>query len=154
MLGAIAPRVVKFAEKEITRPMREPGSLPQIDPLLSSFLHAVDKEEEQEHLQQLLTHVDDILKKTTTDADEYQEALRQLIVALRNCKAHPNNNPIHNFRHYAATAAKHVRMGQKRAAQPEFTALKEELRRLLRADLRFALWRSEIGKQVCGLSEW
>ena len=47
MLGVIAQRGVKFTEKEIARLMKEPGSSAQIDPLLSPFLRAVDKEEEQ-----------------------------------------------------------------------------------------------------------
>ncbi len=134
--------------------MKEPGSSPQIDPLLSPFLQAVDKEEEQECLQQLLTQVADLLKKTTTNADEHQEALRQLIVALRKCKADPEHNSIRNFTHYTASVAKHVRLGQRRLARPEFTALKEELRRLLRAEAEFALWKAETGNQLCGLAEW
>src|SRR5262249_4477736 len=133
--------------------MKELGSSPQIDPLLTPFLQAVDNEE-QECLERLLTGVADLLKKITTNEDEHQEAQRQLIVALRKCKADPENNSIRNFTHYTASVAKHVRLGQRRVERPEFTALKDELRRSLRAEARFALWKSETGNQVCGLAEW
>ncbi len=154
ILGAITKWDIKFDDREIAYPMNEPGSSAQTDPLLSPFLSADDKEEEQERLQELLTQISEVLKKTTSDADEYQEAMRRLIIALRNCKANPDNNPIRSFQRYASTVAKHVRMGQIRAARPEFTALKEELRRLLRADSGFALWKSESGKLFCGLPAW
>jgi hypothetical protein len=147
-------RGVKFTKKEIARLMKEPGSSEQIDPLLSPFLRAVDKEEEQESLQRLISQVEEVVRKTTSDSDEYHEAWRQLIVALRRCKADPENNPIRNFRHYAGSVAKHVRMKQRRDARLEFTALKEELRRLLHAAASFALWKASDGKQHCGLAEW
>jgi hypothetical protein len=154
MLGAIAQLGVKFTEKEIARLMKEPGPSEQIDPLLSPFLRAVDKEEEEESLQRLISQIDDVVKRTTTDSDEYHEAWKQLIVALRRCKADPENNPIRNFRHYAGSVAKHVRLKQRRDARPEFTALKEELRRLLHTAASFALWKAGDGKQHCGLAEW
>jgi len=50
---------------------------------LSPFLRAVDKEEEQNHLQQVLTDVSDILKRITSGDDERQEALRQAVKQYR-----------------------------------------------------------------------
>jgi RNA polymerase sigma factor (sigma-70 family) len=134
--------------------MSESGSSAPIDPLLVPFLYAVDEEEEQRQLQQLLSQVAELVERVTTDEDEYQTAIEQLITALRRCKADPERNPIHDFRRYSATAAKRVRMRHRRAERPEYTALKDELRRCLRAFPKFALWQAESGEQLCGWAEW
>jgi RNA polymerase sigma factor (sigma-70 family) len=127
------------------------------DLLLLPFLQATDEAEAQSHLNQLVARVAPLVEKITnrnSHEDDFQEAIGQVIKALRDCKDDPVGKAIHNFEHYVSVVAANVRRKRIRDQHPEHQALKDSLRNALKREPRLALWDGQNRETVCGLAAW
>lgn len=131
------------------------------DPLLLPFLETQDEEEEQCHLDYLVTMVDPRIKTITgksldsVDPEEvFQEARLRIVKSLRSLKANPGSMVISDFQHFVTVVALNARMEQMRKARPQWHRLKESLRHILKTDERFAVWEIERVGVFCGAARW
>lgn len=126
----------------------------QLDPLLLPFVGSADESVARTHLEELLMLVTPSIKKIVSRADspedDFQESLQQIIKALWQCKADPDNYVIGNFQHYVTVVASHVVRRRWRTKNPAYQSLRESLRHTLRQDARFDLWEASNGEWLCG----
>ena len=136
--------------------MQEQSALAQLDPLLRPFVEAASEGVAQDELEALLALIAPAVKRITargrSPEDDYQESLRQTLVALRQCRQAPQFHAIENFQRYATVVASHVTRRHWRNERPVYQQLKDSLRHTLRNESRFAWWQAENGEWLCGLS--
>lgn len=132
----------------------------QLDPLLLPFVEAPDESAAGVCLEELLASVSPTIRKIVgrkivsgaqSSEDDCQESLQQIIKALWQCRANPQQHAIGDFRRYVMVVASHVARHHLRAEHPAYHSLRESLRHLLRSDSRFALWERD-RDWVCGLA--
>jgi len=148
----------------------------QADPLLLPLLHAQDNAEAQRRLESLLNeHAAPIIRgivrrrwRLFTDHAGYphqtqdeqdsedvrSEVVSQLLVRLRDLKAHSDSQVISNFRAYVAVTTYRACDECLRQKHPQRQRLKNRLRYLLSHQPQLALWPGEEGEWLCGLAPW
>jgi len=128
----------------------------QLDSLLLPFVEATDEAAARECLEELLALVTPSIKKIVSASDspedDYQESSQQIIKALWQCRADPQQRAIGDFQRYVTVVAAHVTKRRWRVERPAYRALKESLRHTLRNDARFALWEEPSREWLCGLA--
>lgn len=128
-----------------------------VDPELIPFLEATDESLAGDYLNQLVARVTPLVEKITNRSsheDDFQEAIKQVIKALRDCKADPAGKAIGNYKHYVSVVAANVRRKRIRDQHLEQLALKDSLRNVLKREPRFGLWDGRNRETVCGLAKW
>lgn len=135
--------------------MQEQTAFAQLDPLLRPFVSTANESAAQDEMEALLDLIAPAVKRITargrSPEDEYQESLRQILVALRQCRQASQQHSIADLQRYVMVVASHVTRRSWRAERPAHQQLKESLRYTLRNEARFALWQAEDGLWLCGL---
>ncbi len=128
-----------------------------VDPLLIPFLEATDESQARDQLDQLVTRVTPLVEKITdrsSHEDDFQQAMKQVIKLLWDCKDDPAGKALRNYEHYVSVVAANVRRKRIRDQHPEHQAVKDSLRHALKREPKFALWDGRNQGAVCGLAAW
>jgi DNA-directed RNA polymerase specialized sigma24 family protein len=142
----------------------------QSDPALGPFLEAADEREAEQALARLISsEINPLVKqivsyklracsgenRTLNDVEDLcSETLVNLLARLsevRNCRT---QEVIRNLRGYVAVSAYRACYEYLRRKYPQRHSLKNKLRYLLTHQPGFALWETEEGEWVAGLSGW
>jgi RNA polymerase sigma factor (sigma-70 family) len=141
--------------------------------LLPLFLRATEESERERFLSELLlTHAAPLIRRTLRQRlglyvnraganqanpeaeDLYQDTITRLIQRLNELKADPDRDEIRNFRQYVVRVATNTCNDYLRAKAPARSRLKNSLRDLLDRHPDFAIWKGDLGQQLCGFSAW
>lgn len=86
--------------------------------------------------------------------DLYCDIVAELIKRFGELRSSPGSAVVRDFRSYVAGVANNACHNYLRRKNPLRTSLKNKLRYLLSRKAEFALWETEEGEWLCGLSEW
>lgn len=86
--------------------------------------------------------------------DLYCDIVAELIRRFGELRSCPGSGFVRDFRSYVAGVANNACHNYLRRKYPLRTSLKNKLRYLLSRKAEFALWETEEGEWLCGLSEW
>lgn len=157
------------------RDARQAPSLPDLDPLLVSFMRSFDADESERLLALIIAeHAVPIIERVVrrklrltslptarARVDEEQaedlcsDSVVQLLTQLRRVKASPQGeDTIRDLRGYAAVVATHTCHRYLRRKHPQRHVLKNKLRYLLTRQSGFAVWEDEGGQLVAGFAAW
>jgi RNA polymerase sigma factor (sigma-70 family) len=153
--------------------MDEQGAFAQNDALLLPWLHSADEAESERLLAHLVAeHAEPVIRQIIRsrlryhtdyrgsaserqDADDAcSEAFVRLLERLKECRSHPAEKAIGNFRGFVAVTAYHVCHQYLRGKYPQRQILKDKLRYLLTHQPGLGLWPGESGKLHCGFAAW
>ena len=151
--------------------MSKPGNL-QVDPILLPFLHAPSDEEADAVLALLISqHADPVVKNIVgykfrvffrennraenDDAEDvHSETVVNLLTRLSELRVNPQLEAIRDFRSYVAVASYRACYEHLRRKYPQRFSLKNKLRYFLKHSREFALWQTDDGEWLGGLSHW
>jgi hypothetical protein len=142
----------------------------EIDPLLQPLLLPAGDQEDDDLISQLISlHAEPVIKGIIshklhlhchhtigqTDAgDIYQDAVVQLLEALRQLREQPDANPVSDLRGLVAVIAYRACSRWMRRQFPERHAFKNRLYYILTRQRGFALWQNEKKKLIAGFAVW
>lgn len=86
--------------------------------------------------------------------DLYHEIITKLLQRLNEFLAHPDDNPINNYRNLVITTTVNACNDYLRAKSPARARLKNSLRDLLFRHTDFKTWKGKNREQFCGFSSW
>lgn len=151
--------------------MNRQAAKPQIDDLLLPFLDAPNEAESIALLEQLICNhaaplihniihfklkASDWHRSGNQDGQEVDDLSNEVIVrllrALRECKATPQEKTIASLRSYVAVMAYNASDEYLRQKYPRRFSLKNKLRYILTHHTGLALWESDSGEMLGGLS--
>ncbi|QQS46582.1 MAG: hypothetical protein IPM66_22230 [Acidobacteriota bacterium] len=140
----------------------------EIDPLLEPLLQPGDDDRADDLLSQLITtHAEPVIRAVIRSKlhlnshqgqadsnDLRQEAVTQLIAAIRQFRERPDLRPISDLRGLAAVIAHRACSGWMRRRFPQRHSFKNRLYYLLTRQRGFALWRNRNNRMVAGFAAW
>jgi hypothetical protein len=145
----------------------------EIDRQLLPFINAQSEAESQTALEQLICNqaqplIKDIISfklrayssncSANREAQEVEDISSEVIVrlvgALRECKSAPIERPIGNLRSYVAVMAYNASDAYLRQKYPKRFSLQNKVKYLLTHHPGLAMWETEGGAILCGLTSW
>jgi len=147
-------------------------STPQCDAVLLPYLQASDETAASAALEQLICEsaqpiareiirgklrVGQSANRDISDdeaADLAGEVTLKLVARLRELKSDPIAKAVNSFRGYVAVTTYHACDEYLRKKYPRRHSLKNQLRYVITHSVGFAVWESDKGEFLCGLSVW